>query len=77
MLVNILHHFLVVITAQGRESSDDASGFLFKGGKISGSLKTYLGRAYGPYSRVIFQETELEAEVIPEGWDAWKYPGKE
>ncbi|XWS42323.1 hypothetical protein CRYUN_Cryun16bG0004600 [Craigia yunnanensis] len=65
------------LTAQRRESSDDASGFVFKGGKISGSLKIYLGGAYGPYSRVIFQETVMEAEVIPKGWDAWRYPGKE
>ncbi|XVE89552.1 hypothetical protein DITRI_Ditri20bG0005300 [Diplodiscus trichospermus] len=65
------------ITAQGRKSSDDPSGFVFKRGEINGIVKSYLGRAYGPYSTVIFQETTMNVEVFPEGWFAWKYPGKE
>ncbi|XVF31473.1 hypothetical protein REPUB_Repub16aG0149000 [Reevesia pubescens] len=65
------------ITAQGRKSSDDPSGFVFKRGTISGTMQTYLGRAYGPYSRVIFQETTMYAEVVPAGWYSWKYPGKQ
>ena len=65
------------ITAQGRESSDDPSGFVFEQGKISGTVQPYLGRAYGPCYRVIFQETTMDAEVVHEGWYAWRYPGKE
>ncbi|XP_021283298.1 putative pectinesterase 52 [Herrania umbratica] len=65
------------ITAQGRQSSDGPSGFVFKQGKIFGTTQSYLGRAYGPYSRVIFQETTMNAEVFSEGWDAWRYHGKE
>ena len=65
------------ITAQGRQSPDDPSGFVFSGGSISGTGKTYLGRAYGPYSRVIFHGTTLGAVVVPEGWDAWKFQGQE
>ncbi|XP_022742403.1 putative pectinesterase 52 [Durio zibethinus] len=65
------------ITAQGRKSSDDPSGFVFKKGTIVGTVKPYLGRAYGPYSRVIFHDTAMYAQVVPEGWFAWNYPGKE
>ncbi|KAH1032127.1 hypothetical protein J1N35_044301 [Gossypium stocksii] len=60
------------ITAQ-----DDPSGFVFKEGTLFGNVRSYLGRAYGPYSRVIFQETTMNADVVPQGWDAWKFPGKE
>ncbi|GMJ11746.1 hypothetical protein like AT5G26810 [Hibiscus trionum] len=65
------------ITAQGRQSSNDPSGFVFKGGVIFGTVRPYLGRAWGPYSRVIFQETTMNSDVIPEGWDSWKFPGQE
>ncbi|CAK9166724.1 unnamed protein product [Ilex paraguariensis] len=65
------------ITAQGRQSPDDPSGFVFSGGSISGTGKTYLGRAYGPYSRVIFHGTTLGAVVVPQGWNAWKFQGQE
>ncbi|OMP09373.1 Pectinesterase, catalytic [Corchorus olitorius] len=65
------------ITAQYRESPNDPNGFVFKGGKIFGTLKHYLGRAWGPYSRVIFHHTTLDSGVVPLGWFAWKYIGKE
>ncbi|XVF22840.1 hypothetical protein REPUB_Repub12eG0205700 [Reevesia pubescens] len=65
------------ITAQGRESSDDPSGFVFKRGRISGTVQPYLGRAYRAYSRVIFQETIMDVKVVPEGWLAWSFVGKE
>ncbi|KAI9081070.1 hypothetical protein K1719_037050 [Acacia pycnantha] len=65
------------ITAQGRGSKEEASGFVFKGGMVVGSGVVMLGRAYGPYSRVIFHETYLHSVVHPQGWDAWNYGGNE
>lgn len=65
------------ITAQGRSSSNDPSGFVFKGGLVFGSGQAQLGRAYGPYSRVIFYGTTLGAVVAPQGWDAWREKGHE
>jgi hypothetical protein len=65
------------ITAQDRKSEDEPTGFLFRGGSVSGSGQAFLGRAYGPYSRVIFQETTLSEVVTPEGWFAWNYQGQE
>jgi pectinesterase len=43
----------------GKESEKRAAG------KIS------LGRPWRPYSRVVFIDTELDANVIPEGWSTW------
>ncbi|CAN0897267.1 Putative pectinesterase 52 [Linum grandiflorum] len=67
------------VTAQGRSSGDEPSGFVFYGGKVDGAAgaQTLLGRAYGPFSRVIFQSTYLSPVVDPRGWDAWKFVGQE
>ncbi|XP_022759667.1 probable pectinesterase 66 [Durio zibethinus] len=61
------------ITAQGRNSSDDPSGFVFKSCVFTGTGKTYLGRAYGAYSRVIIYNSQLSDSIIPSGWDAWSF----
>ena len=65
------------ITANGRNSEDNPSGFVFKGGSIVGNGPTILGRAYGAYSRVIFYGTHFDTKIAPQGWNAWKYPGQE
>ncbi|AET00097.1 putative pectinesterase [Medicago truncatula] len=65
------------ITAQRRNSSTEPSGFVFRGGEVTGIGKVNLGRAYGPYSRVIFWETYLSSVVLSGGWDPWKYGGHE
>ncbi|KAK4263279.1 hypothetical protein QN277_028718 [Acacia crassicarpa] len=61
------------ITAQGRSSKDETSGFVFRGGKVVGSGPVFLGRAYGPYSRVIFHGTFLDSVISPQGWDDWHH----
>ncbi|EFH48497.1 pectinesterase family protein, partial [Arabidopsis lyrata subsp. lyrata] len=61
------------ITAQGRSSVSDPSGFVFLRGSVSGTTSVYLGRAYGPFSRVIFIQTDLSSVVHPKGWDPWHY----
>ncbi|KAJ4976838.1 hypothetical protein NE237_001944 [Protea cynaroides] len=63
------------ITAQRRYSPDDPSGFVFKTAAVVGNGLSYLGRAYGPYSRVIFVRSFLSQVVVPLGWDAWNYIG--
>ncbi|OIW21412.1 hypothetical protein TanjilG_02779 [Lupinus angustifolius] len=66
-----------VITAQKRESIDSTSGFVFKECTISGTKgKAELGRAYGPYSRVIIANSYLSDIVRPEGWSTWDKPEK-
>jgi pectinesterase len=32
---------------------------------------TSLGRPWRPYSRVVYIDTELSADVIPQGWNVW------
>ncbi|XP_010493935.1 PREDICTED: putative pectinesterase 52 [Camelina sativa] len=63
------------ITAQGRQSELDPSGFVFLRGSVSGSTSVYLGRAYGPFSRVIFIQTDLSSVVHPKGWFPWHQGG--
>nr|DAD38290.1 TPA_asm: hypothetical protein HUJ06_008931 [Nelumbo nucifera] len=65
------------VTAQGRNSSAEDTGFIFQRCVVYGTGSTYLGRAYGGYSRVIFYKTALSNNVVPEGWSAWGYTGHE
>ncbi|GMH10423.1 hypothetical protein Nepgr_012264 [Nepenthes gracilis] len=66
------------ITAQGRNSTKDLGGFVFIRGSVGGmNAQTYLGRAYGPYSRVIFYGTKFDDVISPQGWNAWHFSGHE
>ncbi|EOA34213.1 hypothetical protein CARUB_v10021724mg [Capsella rubella] len=65
------------ITAQGRQSEEDTSGFVFVNCEIKGSGKTFLGRAYRAYSRVIFYQTIMSSVIVHQGWDPMKYQGEE
>ncbi|CAN7073327.1 unnamed protein product, partial [Brassica oleracea var. botrytis] len=60
-----------------RESEQDTSGFVFNKCVIKGTGKTFLGRAYRGYSRVVFYGTHMSNVVVPQGWDAWHYKGQE
>ncbi|KUJ24351.1 pectin lyase-like protein [Mollisia scopiformis] len=67
------------ITAQGRTSSSTDGFFVFDKAKIvlgsgagSGTKgNTYLGRPWGDYARVVFQNSNEENIVISAGWEAW------
>ncbi|KAL0693886.1 hypothetical protein Bca4012_061066 [Brassica carinata] len=65
------------ITAQGRQSEEDTSGFVFKYCAIKGDGMAYLGRAYRGYSRVVFYATSMSNVIVPQGWDAWRCKGEE
>ncbi|WVY90068.1 hypothetical protein V8G54_035582 [Vigna mungo] len=65
------------VTANGRESADDPSGFVFEGGSIVGNCKVNLGRAWKPYARVVFKNTYFSDIVTPQGWVAWSASGNE
>ncbi|KAG6776961.1 hypothetical protein POTOM_016754 [Populus tomentosa] len=65
------------ITAQGKEFPNDTNGFVFSHCYVTGvkGAKAYLGRAYGGYSTVIYNDVYLSDVVQPEGWFAWDYMG--
>ena len=56
------------IIAQKRDSQRDPGGFVFYRGHVSRNGRVFLGRAWDPYSRVIFQKTKFDIDVAPKGW---------
>ncbi|XP_062085814.1 probable pectinesterase 29 [Humulus lupulus] len=65
------------ITAQGRESWKQTTGFVFVSNVITGIGPTILGRAYRSHSRVLFYKTYMNNIVSPEGWNSWYSKGHE
>ncbi|KAL8494131.1 hypothetical protein ACS0TY_025064 [Phlomoides rotata] len=65
------------VTAQGRSSMLDDTGFSFVNCRMTGSGALYLGRAWGPFSRVVFAYTYMDNIIIPKGWYNWGDPSRE
>ncbi|KAK6930563.1 Pectinesterase, catalytic [Dillenia turbinata] len=65
------------ITAQRRSSATEGTAFVFKECKINGNGTAFLGRAWGPYSAVLFYKSYLSDVVEPEGWQPWNAIGHE
>ena len=40
-------------------------------------MKTYLGRPWRPFAKVVFLRTEMSAAIRPEGWHNWGKPDAE
>ncbi|MGD1107300.1 MAG: pectinesterase family protein [Terracidiphilus sp.] len=73
------------LTAQSRTSPEQATGYAIIDSKVTSGMEPgaesgvatplrdtiSLGRPWRPYSRVVYINTELPADVIPEGWNAW------
>ncbi|KAL8143395.1 hypothetical protein V2J09_016427 [Rumex salicifolius] len=59
------------VTAQKRGGLLDQTGFSFVGCRVTGSGALYLGRAWGPFSRVVFAYTYMDDIIIPTGWYDW------
>ena len=66
------------VTAQSRTSADQSTGYVILNSSITSSIdpaapkRTFdLGRPWRPYSRVIFLDSTLPADLNPEGWDHW------
>ncbi|CAH9101937.1 unnamed protein product [Cuscuta epithymum] len=65
------------VTAQGRASLLEDTGFSFVNCKVTGSGALYLGRAWGPFSRVVFAYTYMDNIIMPTGWHNWGDPNRE
>ncbi|KAH9606186.1 hypothetical protein KSS87_014592 [Heliosperma pusillum] len=75
--VHAVAHNYGAVTAQGRSSMLDDTGFSFVNCKVTGSGALYLGRAWGPFSRVVFAYTYMDNIIIPKGWYDWGDPNRD
>ncbi|XP_015875076.3 putative pectinesterase/pectinesterase inhibitor 22 [Ziziphus jujuba] len=61
----------VTITAQGRKSPHQSTGFSIPDSYVLATQPTYLGRPWKLYSRTVFINTYMSALVQPRGWLEW------
>jgi pectinesterase len=73
------------LTAQSRTSLHQNTGYVIINSKVTSGIAEAaatgstepaqgtisLGRPWRPFSRVVYINTELPANVIPQGWNAW------
>ena len=72
------------LTAQSRTSPRQTTGYVIIDSKVTSGIEPAngetsplrrdtisLGRPWRPYSRVVYINTELPADVIPDGWNVW------
>jgi pectinesterase len=71
------------LTAQSRTSPGQATGYVIVNSRVTSGIQhstasalspketTSLGRPWRPWSRVVYIDTELSADVVPEGWNTW------
>ncbi|KAL6287051.1 hypothetical protein ACE6H2_011441 [Prunus campanulata] len=65
------------VTAHGRASKDDNTGFAFVNCFIGGTGRVWLGRAWRPFSRVVFVNTTMADIIAPEGWNDFNDPTRD
>lgn len=65
------------ISAQGRSTIADKSGFSFVHCKITGTGSAYLSRAWRKSSRVVFAYSYMGTVVNPKGWDDKGFPDRQ
>ncbi|KAF5196515.1 Pectinesterase qrt1 [Thalictrum thalictroides] len=65
------------ITAHGRASNDENTGFAFVNCNVGGTGRIWLGRAWRPFSRVIFSYTSMSDIISPEGWNDFNDPTRD
>ncbi|KAL8152955.1 hypothetical protein V2J09_010715 [Rumex salicifolius] len=66
-----------VVTAHGRSSSDDNTGYVFNKCSIGGTGRVWLGRAWRPFSRVVFAYTSMTDIIASEGWNDFNDPTRD
>ncbi|KAK4273421.1 hypothetical protein QN277_021828 [Acacia crassicarpa] len=61
----------VTITAQGRKSPHQSTGFIIQDSFILATQPTYLGRPWKQFSRAVYMNTYMSGLVQPRGWLEW------
>ncbi|GLT37981.1 hypothetical protein SLA2020_122600 [Shorea laevis] len=61
----------VTITAQGRKSPHQSTGFSIQDSSVPATQPTFLGRPWKQYSRTVFMNTYMSSMVQPRGWLEW------
>ncbi|XP_030474463.2 putative pectinesterase/pectinesterase inhibitor 22 [Syzygium oleosum] len=61
----------VTITAQGRKSPYQSTGFSIQDSYVLATRPTYLGRPWKEFSRTVFLNTYMSSQVQPRGWLEW------
>jgi pectinesterase len=71
------------LTAQSRTAPDQTTGYVILSSKVTSGIPAgaprdsiSLGRPWRPFSRVVYIDTELPADLIPQGWTAWGKAGE-
>ncbi|CAN1749070.1 Probable pectinesterase 8 [Linum perenne] len=65
------------VTAHGRASREENTGFAFVNCSLGGTGRIWLGRAWRPFSRVVFAYTTMTDIVAPEGWNDFNDPARD
>ncbi|KAJ8770469.1 hypothetical protein K2173_017960 [Erythroxylum novogranatense] len=65
------------VTAHGRTSKDENTGFAFVNCSLGGTGRIWLGRAWRPFSRVVFAYTAMTDIIAPEGWNDFNDPTRD
>ncbi|KAJ7964612.1 Pectinesterase [Quillaja saponaria] len=65
------------VTAHGRVSKGENTGFVFINCLIGGNGRVWLGRAWRPFSRVVFINTTMSDIIAPEGWNDFNDPTRD
>ncbi|XP_023894536.1 probable pectinesterase 8 [Quercus suber] len=65
------------LTAHGRTSQDENTGFAFTNCTVGGNGRVWLGRAWRPFARVVFASTSMSDIIAPEGWNDFNDPTRD